>query len=85
MKPRHPVVGVNLSSSESPVSPRRSINVFDEAVFISSSGLGQQAKECSRGDLVLVNSMSEGRKRHRAVSISYLSGRTKPSDGRVKL
>ena len=85
MKGWYSVVGVNLSSSGSSVGPRRSINVYDEVVLTPSSGPGRQAKECYRGDPVLANSMSEGRKHHRAASISYLSGRTKSSDGRVNL
>ena len=39
----------------------------------------------ARGDPVSANSTSDGRNRSRAVSISYLSARTKPSDKMTKV
>jgi hypothetical protein len=59
--------------------------VYDQVVFTSPSNLGRQVKVYPRREPVLANSMSDGRKRDHAVSISYSSARTEPSGRRVGL
>jgi hypothetical protein len=78
-KRRYSVVVMSLDTSGSPVSPRKPIDaVRNRAISHSSSNPNRQVTAYTRRGSVLGNSISGGRNRDHAVSISFLSTRTRP-------